>query len=101
MRCLPVAGRFHPGLALEPVPKPRRGKRADSLAGAHAVCKLPDGFDVNAWLLRQGWALATGFVKTYESEQDEAAAAKRGIGAGTFTPPWKWRLDHPRQSASP
>lgn len=65
-----------------------------------AVCKLPDGSDVNAWLVRQGWALATGFVKMYESEQDEAEAAKRGIWAGTFTPPWKWRQEHPRLDAS-
>jgi endonuclease YncB( thermonuclease family) len=45
--------------------------------------------------------LATGFVKMYESEQDEAEAAKRGIWAGTFTPPWKWRQEHPRRNASP
>jgi len=61
-----------------------------------AVCKLPDGTDVNAWLVRQGWALAAGFVKVYETEQDEAEAAKRGIWAGSFTPPWKWRQEHPR-----
>ena len=55
-------------------------KRAEDRYGrALAVCKLPDGSDVNAWLVRQGWALATGFVKMYESEQDEAEAAKRGI----------------------
>ena len=60
-----------------------------------AVCKLPDGTDVNAWLVRQGWALATGFIKTYESEQDEAEAAKRGIWTGSFTQPWKWRQEHP------
>jgi endonuclease YncB( thermonuclease family) len=66
-----------------------------------AVCKLPDGSDVNAWLVRQGWALATGFVKMYEFEQDEAEGAKRGIWAGTFTPPWKWRQEHPRRNASP
>ena len=66
-----------------------------------AVCKLPDGSDVNAWLVRQGWALASGFVQIYESEQDEAEAAKRGIWAGTFTPPWKWRQEHSRRNASP
>ena len=58
-------------------------------------CKLPDGTDVSAWLVRQGWALATGFIKTYESEQDEAEAAKRGIWTGSFTQPWKWRQEHP------
>ena len=25
-----------------------------------AICVLPDGSDVNAWLVRQGWALASG-----------------------------------------
>jgi Staphylococcal nuclease homologue len=52
-------------------------KRAEDRYGRTlAVCKLPDGSDVNAWLVHQGWALATGFVKMYESEQDEAEAAK-------------------------
>ena len=77
-------------------------KRAEDRYGRTlAVCKLPDGSDVNAWLVQQGWALATGFVKMYESEQDEAEAAKRGIWAGTFTQPWKWRQEHPRRNASP
>jgi hypothetical protein len=52
------------------------------------LCKLPNGTDVNAWLVRQGWALATGFVKIYQSEQDEPEA-KRGT-------PWKWQREHPR-----
>jgi endonuclease YncB( thermonuclease family) len=65
-----------------------------------AVCKLPDGSDVNAWLVRQGWALATGFVGMYETEQHEAETARRGIWAGTFAPPWKWRQQHPRRNAS-
>jgi|RhiMetdeSRZDD1v2_1073273.scaffolds.fasta_scaffold85149_4 hypothetical protein len=34
-----------------------------------------------------GLGLATGLVKTYESEQFEAKAAKRGIWAGSFTRP--------------
>src|SRR5262249_2577162 len=77
-------------------------KRAmDRYQRVRAVCKLPDGSDVNAWLVRQGWALSTGFVKMYESEQDEAEAARRGIWAGTFTTPWKWRQEHPRRDASP
>jgi hypothetical protein len=62
-----------------------------------ALCKLPAGTDVNEWLVRQGWTLATGFIKTYRSEQDEAEAAKRGIWAGSFTLPWKWRQEHSRE----
>ncbi|WP_081740007.1 thermonuclease family protein [Afipia sp. P52-10] len=62
-----------------------------------AVCRLPDGVEINAWMVREGWALASGFVKLYEAEETEATAAKRGIWAGTFTKPWHWRDQHPRQ----
>ena len=56
-----------------------------------AVCFLPDGANVNAWMVRQGWAVASGYSGTYRSEQDEAKAAKRGIWAGTFMFPAEWR----------
>ena len=56
-----------------------------------AVCSLPDGSDINAWMVRQGWALAYGFAKMYATEEAEAEAAKRGIWAGSFVPPWQWR----------
>ena len=56
-----------------------------------AVCTLPDGSDVNAWMVQQGWALAYGFANTYESEEAEAKAARRGIWAGTFVSPSQWR----------
>ena len=58
-----------------------------------AVCSLA-GSDVNAWMVRQGWAVAYGYAGTYESEQDAARAAKRGIWAGTFTTPQEWRHHH-------
>lgn len=61
-----------------------------------AVCSLPDGSQINAWMVQQGWALSSGFVKTYETEEAEAEAAKRGLWAGTFTEPWAWRREHPR-----
>jgi endonuclease YncB( thermonuclease family) len=61
-----------------------------------ATCFGPDGSDVNAWLVRRGWALAYGGSRNYRSEQDEAEAAKRGIWAGTFLPPEEWRRRHPR-----
>jgi endonuclease YncB( thermonuclease family) len=56
-----------------------------------AVCALPDGSDVNAWLVQQGWALAYGYSSPYRPEEEEAQAAKRGIWAGSFMPPWEWR----------
>jgi endonuclease YncB( thermonuclease family) len=58
-----------------------------------AVCALPDGSDVNAWMVRQGWALAY-YSAAYRSEEAEAQAAKRGVWAGGFMPPWEWRHRH-------
>jgi endonuclease YncB( thermonuclease family) len=58
-----------------------------------AVCTLPDGSDINAWLVQQGWAVAYGFARTYEFEEGEAKAAKRGIWAGNFVSPSQWRQD--------
>jgi endonuclease YncB( thermonuclease family) len=58
-----------------------------------AVCALPDGTDINAWMVQQGWALAY-YSRKYESEEAEAHAAKRGIWASTFIPPWEWRHRH-------
>lgn len=60
-----------------------------------AVCSLPDGSDVNAWMVREGWAMATGFLKTYGSEEAAAEAEKRGIWAGHFVPPAEWRRLQP------
>jgi endonuclease YncB( thermonuclease family) len=60
-----------------------------------AVCSLPDGSDVNAWMVREGWAVATGFLKTYGSEETAAEAAKRGIWGGDFVPPAEWRRLQP------
>ena len=68
---------------------------SDQHKRALAVCSLPDGSDINAWMVRQGWALASGFAKTYGSEEAEAAAAKRGMWAGSFVAPWQWRQRPP------
>jgi endonuclease YncB( thermonuclease family) len=56
-----------------------------------AWCRLPDGSDLNAWLVREGWALAYGFTTPYRNEEDAARAAHRGIWSSTFVPPWEWR----------
>jgi endonuclease YncB( thermonuclease family) len=58
-----------------------------------AICSLA-GADVNAWMVLQGWALAYGSAGHYQSQQDDARAAKRGIWAGTFTVPQQWRQSH-------
>jgi endonuclease YncB( thermonuclease family) len=56
-----------------------------------AVCAMPDGSDLNGWLVQHGWALAYGYSSLYRSQEAEAHAAKRGIWAGSFIPPWEWR----------
>ena len=60
-----------------------------------ATCSVPDGSDVNAWVIRQGWAVASGDAGHYRSEQHAAEAAKRGIWSGTFLLPREWRRQHP------
>jgi endonuclease YncB( thermonuclease family) len=59
-----------------------------------AVCALPDGSDINAWLVQQGWAMAYGYDSPYQPDEAQAHAAKRGIWAGSFMPPWEWRHRH-------
>jgi endonuclease YncB( thermonuclease family) len=58
-----------------------------------ATCALPDGSDINAWMVRQGWALAY-YSEAYRAEEGEARAAARGVWAGSFMPPWEWRHTH-------
>jgi endonuclease YncB( thermonuclease family) len=61
-----------------------------------AVCALPDGADVNAWLVREGWAVAYGH---YRAEEAQARAAKRGIWTSSFIQPAQWRRQHRHRSA--
>jgi endonuclease YncB( thermonuclease family) len=68
---------------------------ADRYQRILAICTLSDGSEVNAWMIRQGWAVASGHVGSYQSEQDEARAGKRGLWAGRFDWPWDWRRRHP------
>jgi endonuclease YncB( thermonuclease family) len=47
---------------------------------------------IDAWMVRQGWALAYRKYSTaYVREEDQARAARRGIWQGEFTAPWEWR----------
>ena len=56
-----------------------------------AVCRH-GGRDVNAWLVREGWALAyRRYTRAYVKEESAAKAAKRGLWRGEFVPPWDWR----------
>ena len=56
-----------------------------------AVCRHR-GNDVNAWLVREGWALAfRRYSMAYVGEESEAKAARRGLWRGEFVQPWNWR----------
>ena len=56
-----------------------------------AVCRH-GGRDVNAWLVRGGWALAyRRYTRAYVAEESVAKAARRGLWRGEFVPPWDWR----------
>ena len=56
-----------------------------------AVCRS-DGRDVNAWLVREGWAMAyRRYSAAYVGEEVAAKAAQRGVWRGEFVPPWDWR----------
>ncbi len=77
-----------------------RPKGRDQYNRVLATCAaLPDGSDVNAWMVRQGWATASGAANVYGAQEAEARAARRGIWAGSFTPPRDWRRQHPRTDA--
>jgi endonuclease YncB( thermonuclease family) len=54
-----------------------------------AVCYAGDT-NLNAWLVRDGWALSLR-RGTFAAEEDEARRARRGIWAGAFIAPWHWR----------
>lgn len=62
-----------------------------------ATCSLPDGTNINAWMVRQGLAISFGYARVYADEENEARSARRGIWRGTFTEPHKWRQQHPRE----
>lgn len=71
-------------------------KSIDKFGRTLATCTLPDGTDINGWMVQQGWAVTSGFANVYGAQQDDAKSAKRGLWAGSFTTPREWRHQHPR-----
>ena len=67
------------------------GDKYDRYNRLIAVC-YNGTVNLNADLVRQGWALAyRRYSKDYISAEKEAQEAKRGIWAGEFLMPWEWR----------
>ncbi len=56
-----------------------------------AVCRVA-GQDLGAWLVGNGLALAYRRYSTaYVRQEAEARSARRGLWAGAFMKPWRWR----------
>jgi endonuclease YncB( thermonuclease family) len=56
-----------------------------------AVCSLGN-VNLNAWMVRQGWAIAyRQYSRDYVDDESAAQAEKAGIWAGRFIEPSKWR----------
>ena len=50
------------------------------------------GEDLNAWMVREGWALAyVHYSQAYVGEEATARDANRGIWSGAFIAPWDYR----------
>jgi endonuclease YncB( thermonuclease family) len=59
-----------------------------------AVCRLsgPKGPDLNAFMVREGWALAYRFYSTdYVEDEQEARDRRVGVWRGRLLAPWDWR----------
>jgi endonuclease YncB( thermonuclease family) len=51
-----------------------------------------DGADLNAWMVRQGWALAfVRYSQVYTPDESAARVDGRGLWQGAFVAPWDWR----------
>ena len=48
--------------------------------------------DANAWMVREGWAMAyRRYSDDFTAEEKDARDAGRGIWSGDVVPPWEWR----------
>ncbi|MCA1385603.1 MULTISPECIES: thermonuclease family protein [unclassified Bradyrhizobium] len=50
-----------------------------------------EGEDVNAWMVRSGWALSSPSANTYVIYEVVASKAYAGLWSGAFIAPWDWR----------
>jgi endonuclease YncB( thermonuclease family) len=79
-------------------------KRKDMYGRSVAICKLDppkgvrageDGLDLNAWLVKEGWAVAyKRYSKAYVPLETQAQEERKGIWSGKFEDPEKWRKEH-------
>jgi endonuclease YncB( thermonuclease family) len=63
-----------------------------------AVC-FKGGEDLNAWMVKQGWAVAyRQYSLDYVDQENLAKAAERGIWGSEFDMPWDWRRGKRQES---
>lgn len=68
-----------------------KGDNRDRAGRLVAVCTIGP-YDLNALMVRKGWALADRrYASDYVDEEEEARAARRGLWKGEFVAPWDWR----------
>lgn len=72
--------------------------RYDRTLAACRTAPYPDGVDLGAEMVRQGWAVATS--ETYMVEEAEAQARRRGVWQGDFMRPENWRATHERPATA-
>lgn len=66
-------------------------KSRDQYGRIVAICSV-EGEELNAWMVRNGQALAYRlFTEDYVLLEAEAAAAQAGMWQGRFVSPWNWR----------
>ena len=67
------------------------GDTTDRYGRLIGIC-ITGPVNLNAEMVRRGWALAYRRYSTdYVEEEDEARAAGRRMWQGMFVPPWDWR----------
>ncbi len=67
------------------------GSETDKDGLLNAECFV-DGYNLNARLVSEGWALAyTRYSDKYLPEQSQAKSEKKGMWVGEFVKPWDWR----------
>jgi endonuclease YncB( thermonuclease family) len=73
-----------------------QGERVDQFRRVLGTCEV-DGENLNAWMVRQGWAVAyTRYSYRYLWDELVARFPERGIWSSDFTKPENWRRQHKR-----
>jgi len=68
-----------------------KANKTDKYNRLLAVC-FAGGIDLNEWMVAEGWATAYRYYSDkYITQEKTAQTSGKGIWAGTFLEPYKWR----------